>query len=378
MNNRLRNILVALVFSIFLILPVIQFVTNAFPVFDVDENRKMSELPSFSLSEYSEYPDDFNDYYTDNFILRNQFLVFNSYFKSNALNSAPINTKAIIGKDGWMFSLDNLKKVHFAKDVLNDKQLNRFYNIFKYREKFLDSIGCVYYVVIAPVKSTIYPDKIPSYYGKPADTTLTDQVIDLLDTVAGIRLIDLREPLKVGKKYIRTYHKTDTHWNYYGSFIAYNEIAKSLSNDFSMIKPMKRDDYIFDSIVEDGMNLKRSLGLYHDVNEVSVTFKPKFEVAAKKGSSRNYPSPKFSLSYEYERVYTTSNDSLPKLLMIRDSFARTVLPFLNEHFSESVYIFDNWHHEFNQDIVLKEKPDVFIQLILESQLKYMYNNSKKP
>ena len=79
--DRLRNILVALAFSVFLILPIIQFVTKAFPVFDINENRKMNEKPIFSISELDGFPHDFNDYYTDNFNLRNQFLFFNSYFK---------------------------------------------------------------------------------------------------------------------------------------------------------------------------------------------------------------------------------------------------------------------------------------------------------
>jgi len=376
--NVTRNILVAVVFLLILALPVVSTVINVFPEFEINENRKLNSKPVFSFLNYSEYPIGFDDYYNDNFQLRNQYLMINSIFKDIVLQSAPINTKAVMGKDDWMFSLDNLKKVYFGNDALTDDQLTRFYNIFKYREEFLDSMGCKYYVVIAPVKSTIYPDKTPEYYGSQADITLTDQVIDLMDTIPGICFIDLRDQLKEARRNIRTYHKTDTHWNFFGSFVAYAEIAKYLSADFPQIQPITLDEIVFDSVIEDGMNLKRSLGLYHDVNEVKLTYSPLYKPAAVKGKFRNYPSPKFSLSYEYERVYTTSNDSLPKLLMIRDSFARTVIPFLSEHFSESVYIFDNWHHEFNQDIVIKEKPDVFIQLILESQLKYMYNNSKKP
>ena len=98
---------------------------------------------------------------------------------------------------------------------------------------------------------------------------------------------------------------------------------------------------------------------------------------SKPGKKRNYSSPeKFSLKAEYEVVNTTDNDSLPKLMIIRDSFARTVIPYLSEHFSESICIFDKWHHDLNEEIVLKEKPDIFIQLILESQLPYLYNNAK--
>ncbi len=65
------------------------------------------------------------------------------------------------------------------------------------------------------------------------------------------------------------------------------------------------------------------------------------------------------------------------MLMIRDSFARTIIPFMSEHFNESVYIFDGWHHDLNEDIVKKEKPDVFIQLILESQIPKLYDYIEK-
>jgi len=97
------------------------------------------------------------------------------------------------------------------------------------------------------------------------------------------------------------------------------------------------------------------------------------------GEECNYPVIRgFPYTAEYEIVYTITNDSLPTMLMIRDSFGKTIIPFLNEHFSKSVYIFDGWHHGFNEDIVLNEKPDIFIQLILESFIPNVYKHAKEP
>ena len=77
-------------------------------------------------------------------------------------------------------------------------------------------------------------------------------------------------------------------------------------------------------------------------------------------------------------VYTTKNVSLPKLLLIRHSLGFSLIPFLSEHFSESVYIFDGWHHESNKEIVLNEKPDIYIQLVLESYIPSIYKYAKNP
>jgi hypothetical protein len=64
--------------------------------------------------------------------------------------------------------------------------------------------------------------------------------------------------------------------------------------------------------------------------------------------------------------------------MIHDSFGSTLIPFFNEHFSKSVYIFDGWQHAFNEEIVLNEKPDIYIQLVVESLLPNISKNARKP
>jgi len=57
--------------------------------------------------------------------------------------------------------------------------------------------------------------------------------------------------------------------------------------------------------------------------------------------------------------------TLPRAVMFRDSFTSWLAPFLSEHFSRIVYI---WQNDFDASAVLAEKPDVVIHEIVGRHL----------
>jgi hypothetical protein len=63
---------------------------------------------------------------------------------------------------------------------------------------------------------------------------------------------------------------------------------------------------------------------------------------------------------------------LPRALIFRDSFASRLVPFLSEHFSRAVYL---WQNDFDANAVLTEKPDVVIQEIVG---RHLYNFIPSP
>ena len=46
-----------------------------------------------------------------------------------------------------------------------------------------------------------------------------------------------------------------------------------------------------------------------------------------------------------------------------------MFPFLAENFSVTEKIFDKWEYKLNESIVENEKPDVFLMIVLESNLR---------
>ncbi len=374
-----KEIIIAVIFVLILILPTIDSLTNFIPDEKSNENRALKTKPKLDINLLDLFPGEYDEYYSDNFDLRNQLLWLNSKMKFQMFNKPPVEGKAFIGRNDWMYIVKHQMDTYLGNNLVSDKKLSRYYDIFKYRQHFLDSLGCKYYVVFAPTKTSVYPEYLPLSKRKTGQKTRTDQMMSLLDTVKGLDVLDLRQVLIDAKGSTRLYHKTDNHWNEYGSYIAYEAIMDVLSKDFPKLKSIDISEFIIDSSEVKGLALTNMMGIYEGVTENKITCKPSFKVRSKEGIKANYEIPKyFGYKTEYERVFVTDNDSLPKLLMIRDSFGGTLMPFMSEHFRKSVYIFDAWKHEFNEDIVIKEKPDIYIQLVLEMFVHKVEETSKMP
>ena len=59
------------------------------------------------------------------------------------------------------------------------------------------------------------------------------------------------------------------------------------------------------------------------------------------------------------RLVTAQPDgSRPRAVVFRDSFGSALIPFLSEHFSRALYL---WQYNVDPDVVLDERPDVVIQ-----------------
>jgi len=377
MMKQFKEIIITVAFLGILLLPFADSLFNFIPKVENRENRALKKKPEFDINNLDAFPQLYDEYYSDNFDLRNQLLAFNSNLKFKMFNKPPVNGKAFLGNDGWMFITKHQMDTYLGNTMVDEKELIEYYNIIKFREHFLDSIGCKYYVVIAPVKTSIYPEFLPLSKRKTNQETLTDQIVALLDTIKGITTIDLRPVLKEAKGGVRLYHKTDNHWNDYGAYVAYNKIMNTLSVNFPGLSPIPISKYKIDSTKVKGLALTNMMGIYEGIYENKIKLKPTFNIKSKKGAKSGYPViPYFGYPSEYERVYVTDNDTLPKLLMIRDSFGGMLIPYMREHFSKSVYIFDSWHHAFNKEIVLNEKPDIYIQLVLEMFIPNIHKHAK--
>jgi hypothetical protein len=96
---------------------------------------------------------------------------------------------------------------------------------------------------------------------------------------------------------------------------------------------------------------------------------------AKDAPKGNYPCIEgFAYPGEYEMDWQVPDSTLPKAVVIRDSFFGALLPLFSENFRRSVYIFDSWQYRFNLDIIEAEKPDVVVLEIFEPHISNMLNN----
>lgn len=377
--NKAKEILITITFVVILIMPFSDSLFHFIPDVEINENRSIKKEPEFDIANLDAFPSDFDEYYTDNFDLRNQLLRLNSNLKLNMLNVLPVDGEAFIGSDNWMYLVKDEMDIYLGNNLANENELQEYYDIFMYRKNFLDSIGCKYYVVIAPIKISVYPEYVPLSKRADDQETLTDQIVSLLDTVSGISIIDLRKPLINAKGGVRLFHKTDNHWNEFGSYFGYMEIMKELQKDFPQLVINELPKFKIDSIEIEAMTLANMMGIYDDIKEQKITCSLSVKRLSYIGEKSHYSVPKnFPYVSSHEMVYRVDNDSLPRMMMIRDSFGKTVIPYLSEHFSKSTYIFDGWLHRLNEEIVINEHPDIYIQMMVESFLPNLHDHAKNP
>jgi len=367
--KKVINIIIIFFFVAILATPIIAELIPVFPEIVNTENRAMKSLSDLNAISLDSFPREFDDYYSDNFKARNYLLKLNSKIRYQLFNIPPYSGKAFLGRQGWMYSIKDEMDLYLGNNLFNEDTLMRFIEIINYRKHLLDSINCKYYLVIIPIKASVYPEYIPFSKRKTGQTTLTDQVVKSLNMSSDVQVIDLRDDLIAHKHDHRVFHKTDNHWNEYGGYIAYKAIMEVIAKEIPALKPIDISNFKVELVKTKGKNLTRMMGIIDGEQEIEILCRSKFTKTAQEGKKANYPIPAyFPHKSRYEQVFVTNNIEKPRLLANLDSFGLTLVPFLSEHFSKSVFIFDGWKHNLNEEILFKEKPDVYIHLITESFL----------
>ncbi|HIE24783.1 MAG TPA: hypothetical protein EYP74_02155, partial [Anaerolineales bacterium] len=152
--------------------------------------------------------------------------------------------KVLVGEEGWLFytgekNMDDYQNIiPFSDEELAHIQINLDALSEEYEEK-----GITLLVVVPPSKPSIYPEYIPKEIPVFGSETRLDQLVAYLDENGNTSIMDFRPLLIDAKKERDVYYKTDTHWNEYGSYIAYKEIITELAKTYPAIQPHLFSDY---------------------------------------------------------------------------------------------------------------------------------------
>lgn len=342
----------------------------------VKESRVQQEKPELDFSFLDPFPKSYEAYYNDQFNWRNYFVRASAYLNYHAFRQSSLPEKVLVGKDGWLFKSGFQLDMYRGKFRFNQEQLEMIRRELHRRKKVVEAQGGKYYLSIPPMKHDLYPEFLPDNVLQVNPESSAQQLAEYLKTHSDIPYIDLFEPLKELKTQSqkRLYLKTDHHWNDYAALYACKVLIDRLKEDYPVLDRVDLDQYRVDSVTFDGMLLAEMLGLEKEMLETLPVIHPK-EVPTARDSSRQYPIPAdFPFPDDYCLVKYTSKTNLPKLMMVRESFANPMVKILAEHFRESVFIFDNWKHQFHADIVAEEHPDIYVQFVWEGLLFNLLEN----
>ena len=336
------------------------------------ENREPAPKPVLTIKNLDPYPIQYEKYYNDHFSLRQRLM--KSYYDLNLLvyHKTPIPDQVVLGKNNWLFLGGDEVDVYTCKNRFSSEELNTLKKELEYRQNYLAKQGIKFYFVIAPVKATIYGENMPKNIIKLHEESGGKQLLHYLNQNSTVTCIDLYPIMKRYKQSGLLYFKNDNHWTKKGAFIGAMQIVKTIQHDFPTLNVLALDSMRINSTITTSGNLTAMLSKTKLFVDTIIELTPKNGFYTNEVSKVGYPVVKgFPYPWEYEMVREQKDTTLPKLLLISDSFGGNLFPYISEPFSRSVKIFDSWQYKLNEEIVKAEKPDVVVLIVLESNIRNM-------
>jgi hypothetical protein len=357
------NKLLIAVFATVITLPL---AANAIGIDGADpreENRTLAALPRLgpSWASLRTYPMNVSAWFEDHFGFRSTLVRWSAEARLFGLGVSP-TPSVIVGRGGWFFYAEDASVDDYARtDPLSADAVANWRSAIVAANTWLEEHGAAYVFTIAPDKYVVYPEQMPSSVGQVGTQSRADQVYAALHG-SGVATVDVRPLLAVAKARERIYHKTDTHWNERGVLTAYQALVEAVRAQRPAVPPAwTRDDFEPVTRTVEGMDLAGMMGLKRVLREDDLALVPK----RRRSAVVVEPAGASPRAEEGRLVTEIPGSTLPRAVIFRDSFMSPVVPFLSEHFSRAVYL---WQNDFDADVVRDEHADVVIQEIVGRHL----------
>ena len=325
-------------------------------------------MPSISLDTVLDgsFQHDFEEYLSDQFEWRSTFV----NIKTNimlALGKKEINN-VYIGADDYFIEKYSAPDFDSETVKYNEKNLAYFLNYAADDYEFNTVFAFV------PSKHAVLKKEMPKN-AIPYDTSYVAG--DIKKKAKSAEFCDLYSTLKKHDgEYI--YYKTDHHWTSLGAYYAYTSLADSLGIEPVSIDDCKKKDVANDFFGStfDKVQIKKSpdtITVYDTGAKVTVDYNGEGETAKSLfspdmlGEKSKYD---FFLGGNFARVdITTDCNEDNTLLLLKDSYANSLVPFLCKNYTHIIMIDVRY---FADDVYeLFEAEDIDDVLVLYNTEKFM-------
>lgn len=305
--------------------------------FSERENRPLVQAPSFSWSRLvaGDFSKDVEEYIKDQFIGRDYWVGLKA--RAERLLLKQENNGIFFGKDGYL-----LEPFHFSREQL-EKNL-------QYIHDFVDRANHITtYVMLAPTSVEFYSEKLPKFVATDSQLqAIRDMQSSLPPSISNIDIYDSL----YSKKDQNIYFHTDHHWTMLGAYYAYYRAGETLGYVPYEIENFKRemvsDNFYgtyfskanFSSIKADQIEIFQPV----EMNVSYEVYFPDEDQVMNSLYAWNYLSTRDQYS-----VFLNGNHRLVKikssvengrkLVVLKDSYAHAILPFLANHFAE-IHVID--------------------------------------
>lgn len=354
MDMKSKNKIISISFIIMLLGFMFSNIFSKDKEISYEERRKLSQLPKFTVEELieGEYFKDMEDYFLDQFSLRDNFRKLKAFINSEIFKEKDNNDIYII--DNSIYKMEyplNEKSIYNSTDLYNKIASTYFKN------------SNIYY--------TIVPDK--NYFVSKDKGYLSldyKKLINIMNNdTKNMKYVDIIKDLE-----IKDYYNTDLHWKQENLLPVAENLLKTMENKGSSNKyEEKKFDYFYGSYyrqVATNINPDKLIYLNNKIIEGCKVYDFENQEYIKVYNDENFKNvdsydvylggPKPLLSIE-----NPNNTSGKELYIFRDSFGSSLAPLLISEYSKIILI--------DLRYINSTKFEKYIQTEENSDVLFMYN-----
>jgi len=327
-----HNKIITFTFTAFLILMLGFNITKADSQFSENENRMLKQQPKLSINNIfsGEFTKQYEEYITDQFIFRNFWVGAKS--NTDVIMMKKDIKDVYFGKNGYL--LQKFSKPDKAILDRNMEGINKLTTSNK---------GIQVYLMVTPLSSGVLKDKLPPFAASYDQMEVIKYGQSKIDK--SVKFIDVNKTLE-SKKDEYIYYKTDHHWTTKGAYYAYREFCNNVG-----LKPYDTEHFNIERVTENFYGTLQSKVNYNRLKPDYIeTYTPKTKLEydvqymdTQTSSSSLYEMKHLNSKDKYS-VFLDGNHALvkiktniennKKILILKDSYAHSFVPFLTEHYSE--------------------------------------------
>lgn len=352
---------------LFFLLPVIVLVSSIIlpdTGFSEKENRILASRPALKLDQIISggYEKQFETYENDQFPLRDMWITLKA--TTDRLMGKVEENGVYLGKNGYLMEAFNA-----PSQTQYDATVNA---MTSFAQKHSD---LKQYALIAPNSVNILKSNLPAFAPADDQNPWIDKLKDSL-TSAGVTFIDIRDTF-TDHKAEELYYHTDHHWTTLGAYYAYLQAAAVMGIDTSSdsydkapvsqtfkgtlsaksgFRSGETDE--LDVFLPNGDNTLSSVVNYVDEQKKSASF-----YDTSKLNTRDKYALFFGGNHAQIKI-STPTESNNTLLVLKDSYANSFVPFLAQHYRKIIMIDPRYYYGDLEQLLQVEN----VQEVL-----YLYN-----
>ena len=350
----MKKFLPAIYFVIFLMVLLVPSLGMLVKGPSESENGEELTVPAIYTEEgiNLNYLSSLGDLFEQRFAFRQEFVSLYSGITEKLFMTSSTNG-VIVGEDDWLFFNDTLADYQ-RTNILTGRQLHTAVRNLELVNEYCESNGIEFLFIVAANKNTLYPEYMPYYYAQ-GEGPSNRELFSSLVSNTGINYIDYGSYDTFTDPDAVYYFHRDSHWNNTGAAIVSNSVLSYLGVEHhNYLNDEFTGEYIHEGDLD---RMMHPSAVTPEIDTVFVQM-PQFE----------YVSP---VESNFDFRISTTGQGEQSLLMYRDSFGSSLLPFMAEPFGHALFsrsnaIQINDIQAVTPDYIVMEKAERFISQLCTS------------